>query len=56
MSQRWAEVCQDGKGRRNDSYRYWLPGIEEKWRRDPFYLEDLPDLEPLVFDPVTNTL
>ncbi len=55
---RWLEralnqglVCQDGKGRRNDSYRYWLPGIEDKWRRDPYYLEDLPDLEPLVYDP-----
>ena len=39
------------KGRGNDSYRYWLPGIEDQWRRDPYYLEDLPDLEPLVFDP-----
>ena len=46
-----ALVRQDGKGRRNDSYRYWLPGIEDKWRRDPYYMEDLPDLEPLVFDP-----
>lgn len=26
-----------GTGRKNDSYEYWLPGQEAKFREDPFY-------------------
>jgi hypothetical protein len=39
---RWLEravaqglLCREGTGRKNDPYRYWLPGQEEKWRQDP---------------------
>src|SRR5262249_19946999 len=38
------QVLQDGTGRKNSRFRYWLPGQEAKWRADPLYL---PDLEPL---------
>jgi hypothetical protein len=31
------QVCREGTGRRNDAYRYWLPGREEVWRQDPIY-------------------
>jgi hypothetical protein len=39
---RWLEqavaaglVCRDGDGRRNNPYRYWLAGQEERWAADP---------------------
>ena len=51
---RWLEravaegkVCRDGKGRKGRPYRYWLPEQMEVWRRQPFFLEDLPELEGL---------
>jgi hypothetical protein len=45
-------VQRDGSGRRNEPYRYWLTGQEEKWKRDPLHL---PDLEPLrELDEVTR--
>jgi len=40
-------VLRDGAGRRNDPFRYWLPGMEEKWRADPFSLEALGELGDL---------
>ena len=47
---RWLEravaqglVVQEGSGRRNDPYRYWLPGREAQWDDDR-----LPDLEALL--------
>jgi hypothetical protein len=30
-------VRQDGTGRRNAPFRYWLPGQEEKWMQNPLY-------------------
>ena len=30
-------VRQDGTGRKHAPFRYWLPGQEEKWLRDPLY-------------------
>jgi AAA domain len=51
---RWLEraraegrVAREGKGRKNDPYRYWLPGQEEQWRRQELVLPPLPDLPPL---------
>jgi hypothetical protein len=42
MLWRWLEravraqlVCRDGSGRKHDPFCYWLPGQDEKWRRDP---------------------
>lgn len=37
-------ICQEGTGRRNAPFRYWLPGMEEKWRADPLQLRDLDEL------------
>jgi hypothetical protein len=41
---RWLEsglaqgkVLQDGAGTRADPYRYWLPGKEDEWKKDPLY-------------------
>jgi hypothetical protein len=39
-------VMQSGSGRHADPFRYWLDGMEEVWKSDPFYLEPLPPLEP----------
>jgi hypothetical protein len=30
-------VCQEGTGRKNDPFLYWLPDQEAKWRQDPMY-------------------
>jgi hypothetical protein len=30
-------VLQEGTGRRNDPFRYWLPDQEAKWRSNPMY-------------------
>ncbi len=30
-------VLEQGTGRKNDPFRYWLPGQEELWRQDPMY-------------------
>jgi hypothetical protein len=38
-------VRREGTGRKNDPYRYWLPGQEELWALDPFRLAELPELE-----------
>ena len=45
---RWLEraikqglVKQDGTGRRHNPFRYWLPGQEKEWQKDPLYFEDL---------------
>ena len=42
-------VCQEGNGRKNDPFRYWLPGQEAKWEKDALrLLEDLGgDLQPI---------
>jgi AAA domain len=34
-------AVQQGTGRKDDPFRYWLDGMEEVWRADPFYLEPL---------------
>jgi hypothetical protein len=50
---RWLEraraaghVLRDGTGRKNDPYRYWLPGQEPKWEAARRAEED-PELKPL---------
>jgi len=35
-------VLRAGTGRRNDPFQYWLDGMEEVWKSDPFHLEPLP--------------
>ncbi len=40
-------ICQSGAGKKSDSYRYWLPGQEEVWKKSPYYVEELPELEEL---------
>jgi hypothetical protein len=42
-------VLRSGAGRKRDPFRYWLPGMEEKWANDPnrLELEPLPPLPPL---------
>ena len=40
-------ICQSGAGKKSNSYRYWLPGQEEVWKKSPYYLEELPELEEL---------
>jgi AAA domain len=44
-----AEVCQEGSARRNDPFRYWLPGQEAKWAKDNVLpaLPELPELPEL---------
>lgn len=37
-------VCRDGARRRNEPFRYWLPGMPEKWRNDPLVPPGLGDL------------
>ncbi len=39
-------ILRDGLGRKNQPFRYWLPGAEKRWIERGFYLEDLPDLDP----------
>lgn len=39
-------VLCDGLGRRAHPFRYWLPGMEERWIDRGLYLEDLPDIDP----------
>jgi hypothetical protein len=43
-------VVRDGTGRKNAPYRYWLPGMEAKWRATRFCLPDLPPLESLTVE------
>jgi hypothetical protein len=52
---RWLEralaegkVLRTGKGRRNSPFRYWLAEAEARWKKSPFHLEDLPDLDELT--------
>jgi hypothetical protein len=40
-------VRQEETGRKNDPFRYWLPGQEAKWRRRPVPLPELAELELL---------
>jgi hypothetical protein len=39
------QVLREGTGRKNDPYRYWLPGQEDKWRQSPFYLPEMPQIK-----------
>jgi hypothetical protein len=39
------EILRTGTGRRDSPFQYWLDGMEEVWRSDPFYLEPLPPME-----------
>jgi hypothetical protein len=52
---RWLErataegrVLRDGQGRKGRPYRYWLPGQEEKWRADPFAVQESPEVEEFL--------
>lgn len=45
-------VLLEGTGRRHSPFKYWLPGQEEKWEKDPTRLPDLPPLEPLDINPM----
>jgi AAA domain len=44
-----ARVLRQGTGRKRDPFRYWLPGMEEKWANDPnrLELEPIPPLAPI---------
>src|SRR5205823_1973355 len=33
-------ICQEGTGRRADPFRYFLPGREKEWEKDPLYMLD----------------
>ncbi|HYT89059.1 MAG TPA: AAA family ATPase [Gemmataceae bacterium] len=51
---RWLEqaltralVLREGTGRRNDAFRYWLPGQEERWQNDPLAALEQSGLEAL---------
>ncbi len=39
------QVLRDGSGRSHEPFRYWLPGQEEKWRQNPFYIPENPELK-----------
>ncbi len=44
-------VCCAGTGRKNDPFRYWLPGQMDKWQADPLtslYLAQLEARQPLL--------
>ncbi len=52
---RWLEraaaegrVRRDGEGRKGRPYRYWLPGMEERWRADPFSEQPEPEVEEFL--------
>ncbi|HEX3150412.1 MAG TPA: AAA family ATPase [Gemmataceae bacterium] len=34
-------ILHEGTGRRNQPFQYWLDGMEEVWKSDPFYMEDI---------------
>ena len=40
-------VLRSGTGRKSDPFRYWLDGMEEVWKSDPFYCEPPPPLEEM---------
>ena len=51
---RWLEqaltrglVLREGSGRRNDAFRYWLPGQEERWQNDPLAALERSEWEAL---------
>src|SRR5262249_31422198 len=47
------DVQRQGAGRRHDPFRYWLPGQEEVWARDPHGL--LHDLQELLLGPIQHS-
>ena len=44
-------LCQEGTGRRQDPFRYWLPDQPERWRDDPIaqLLVQTQDAERALF-------
>jgi hypothetical protein len=40
----------DGTGRKADTFRYWLPSSEARWREDPLY-EFLESLDKMACNP-----
>jgi hypothetical protein len=49
---RWLEramadgrVQRDGLGRSRKPFRFWLTGQEERWKLDPFHLDELPEFD-----------
>ncbi|HYT94341.1 MAG TPA: hypothetical protein VEL76_36840, partial [Gemmataceae bacterium] len=40
-------VLREGTGRRNDAFRYWLSGQEERWQNDPVAVLENNQLEAL---------
>src|SRR5262245_11530412 len=44
------KVLQEGTGHKDDPFRYWLDGMEQVWRSNPFYIEPV-QFEDLGFRP-----
>jgi hypothetical protein len=58
---RWLEqaagrglVLKEGTGRKTRPFRYWLPGKEEEWRKDPVYV--LEEEQQELFDRIKDTV
>ena len=49
-------VCQEGTGRKNDPFRYWLPEKATQWQKKLAFLGPLPSLEALVAERVQDVL
>jgi hypothetical protein len=49
-------ILQEGTGRKNDPFKYWLDGMEEVWKSGELELDPLPDLDPLPFVSKKKTL
>lgn len=45
VAQGW--VCQEGTGRKNDPFRYWIPGQEQTWHYGPPWLQKFPELQAI---------
>ncbi len=41
-------VCQEGTGRKNAPYRYWIPGREKTWHYGPACLKKFPELQAIA--------
>jgi hypothetical protein len=48
---RWLEravveglLCKRGTGRKGEPNRYWIPGQEEEWQKDPLYTPSIDEI------------
>ncbi|MCI0456484.1 MAG: AAA family ATPase [Gemmataceae bacterium] len=41
-------VSQEGTGRKNDPYRYWIPGREQTWHYGPPWMRKFPELQAIA--------